>query len=547
MNKTKYSIGLDFGTLSARAVIVNVANGEHQPCQSVFYYPNKIMTSLNGVTLPENYALQNPADYVAALEFLLPDVLTRNEISSEEVIGVGIDFTDCTIIPTDSTMTPLCFLKKYENSPHAYAKLWKHRAKEKYAKAVYDAAIKEAPEILSVTGNEMASEFMIPKLYEIFCEDREIYDATYKFISAGDFVASLLVGGTPIHSKAFSAKQHYIGDSYPNKKLFSSLDECFASVYEEKTVTLLTSVGSPIGRICPKWAKQTGLSEKTVVAAPIIDAHGAIPAIKISDGTLIAVLGTSAAVELTTKSKAIPSGMLAVSQGSVCEGLNTIEAGLAAMGDLFDWFIKNCLPRNYFDSAERLGMNIHEYLCSLAEKQRVGEHGLIAIDWWNGSRSVTLDGSLSGCIIGLRLSSKPEDIYRAILESTVFEIRRITDSLKSQNIPVNEIFATGGIANKNPFLMQIFADVLNEPIRCLKVENSSALGSAIMGAVAAGAYGSVCEASEKMRCPVAKTYYPVGASHLEYEKLYSLYCELHECLGKSNYSVMKALSDMREQ
>lgn len=536
----RYSIGLDFGTLSARAIIANVANGETLPYESVFNYPHAVMQELNGTLLPKNYALQHPSDYIKALEFLLCDVINKNHIEKDSIIGIGIDFTDCTVLPVTKDMTPLCMLDEYKNEPHAYAKLWKHHAKEEYTDIVSAAAHSYHDDILSVTGGKMTSEFLIPKLYEIFREAPQIYNDTYKFISAGDFIASLLIGKKLIHSKAYSAKQHYNGNKYPTREFFSSIDEGFADVYEKKTVLSLSSVEKSAGYLCEEWAIKTGLSSSVAISAPILDAHSAIAASGIEEGRATLVLGTSAVFETLTKGKKSVDGALATSFESIAEGFTTIEASIAAMGDLFDWYIKNNLPASYESKARELKLNAHQYLRSLAEKQEIGAHGLIALDWWNGSRAIVLDNNLSGMILGLRLSTKPEDIYRALIESAIFAIRQIFDSFISAGIKIDRLSATGGIALKDPFLMQICASVLNIPIDCLASKQATALGSAIYGAVAGGAYESVTDASRAMRSKTSITYYPIKNDHIAYEKIYKEYLRLYKYFSNENH-VMEVL------
>lgn len=538
----KYSIGLDFGTLSARAVLSNTENGSTLPYESVFYYPHAIINEIDGTPLPQNYALQHPKDYIDALKFLIPDILANNFVDKNLIIGIGIDFTDCTVLPVDKDLTPLCLTEKYKSSPHAYTKLWKHHTNEKYAKAVYDAILTSDSSVLSVTGGEMTSEFLIPKLYEIFCEDRELYEDTYKFMLGGDFIASLLIGKKEIHSKAYVAKQHYNDTSYPSNDIFAAIDPDFADVYQNKTVTELSSVEQRIGYLCAEWAEILGLPQSVAVAAPILDAHSAISAAGIAPNRVVLALGTSAVVETLTQNNSHVDGILASSYESVANGYYTVEAGLAAMGDLFDWFIKSCVPDNYIKKATDAGLNIHQYLRSLAEPQEVGEHGLLALDWFNGSRSIVLDNDLSGMIIGLRLSTKPEDIYRALIESTAFGIRRVIECFISQGIKINSISATGGITLKDPMLMQILASVLNMPIECLASKQATALGSSIYGALAGGAYENITDASQAMKSAVAITYYPICEDNEKYERIYAHYLRISEYFRRDN-NIMKFLSE----
>lgn len=546
MSKKRYSIGLDFGTLSARAILTDVENGKSMPHESIFHYPHAVITKLGDKALPTGYALQDPSDYIEALKFLLCDLTEKNSIDKSSVIGIGIDFTDCTVLPVNKDMTPLCMLEKYKNEPHAYAKLWKHHAKEKYAEKIEAIAHKYIPELLDVTGEKMTSEFLIPKLYEIYIEAPNVYNDTYKFISAGDFVASLLIGKKEIHSKAFSAKQHYNGIDYPKRDFFTAIDSGFTDVYEQKTITSLSSVENSLGKLSAEWSAITGLSDFVDIAAPIVDANGAIAASGIDSERAYLVLGTSATVEIVTPSNVSVKGAIARSYESVANGLYTIEAALAAVGDLFEWFIKGFVPEAYITAAQEKGLNIHSYLSSLAEKQSIGEHGLIALDWWNGSRSVILDNRLSGLIVGLRLSTKPEDIYRALIESTVFSIRKIFDSFKEQGITVNRVSATGGIALKNSLFMQICASVINIPIECLDSKQATAIGSSVYGAVAGGAYKSVTEASSAMKCHIAKTYYPIKKDNEKYEEIYCQYSKLREVFSNGSLGIMEYLSENKK-
>ena len=542
MSKKRYSLGLDFGTLSARGILANVDDGSILPYESVFNYPHAIITQLGDVSLPSNYAIQHPVDYTDALTFLICDLLSKNNVAKESVIGIGIDFTDCSFLPINEDFIPMCMLDEYKNAPHAYVKIWKHHAKEEYTQKILHCAKEYDETLLEVSGDTLTSEFFIPKLYETFCESRKLYDETYKFVSAGDFVTSLLIGKKLIHSKSFSAKQHYNGNAYPTTEFFSLIDKDFANAYEEKTVTELSPPFASVGTLCKEWANKVGLCEGIAVSAPIIDAYGAISASGIKEDRAVLVLGTSAVLEAVTSPKHSIKGLLASSYESIAPKMTTIEAGLAAMGDLFEWFIKNCLPAEYSKKAEELNMTPHQYLRLLSKDQKIGAHGLIALDWWNGCRSMHLNNTSSGMIIGLKLSTKPEDIYRALLESTAFGIRRILDCLAEQGIVFSEIFATGGISLKDPMLMQICADVFNIPIFCLSATQATALGSAIYGAVAAGAYDSIITASEKMASKIATAYYPTKANHKEYEKIYNEYKKIFDYYNQNNDSIMTFLS-----
>ncbi len=532
----KYTIGLDFGTLSARAVMLDTADGSDLGVESVFVYPHGVMTEVCGKTLPEDYALQDPADYEAALEFLLCDIVKKSGAEPHQIVGIGIDFTSCTVLPVDKDCRPLCEYPEYKNEPHAYVKLWKHHGAEKYLDKINAAVATHGGDMLDCCGGVMASEFMIPKLYETFAEAPQVYSAAHRFLNAGDFAVSLLCGEICSHSTAYAViKENYdesIG-GYPPRAFFESLGEGFGDVIEQKLGRELSVVGSRVGGLSPEWAQRCGLLCGVAVAAPLIDAQSSLAAAGIYNEGALLVLGTSAVLVVNTDSKNKLRGVLSQGLGSAAPNIMTLEAGLAAMGDLFAWFVDNCVPESYTRAAKEKGMSIHAYLRSLAENKKVGENGLIALDWWNGNRSVIQNNRLSGMIIGLRISTPPEDIYRALIESTAYGLRRVLENYTEQGVKVGSIAATGGIAYKDEMLMQIFADVFGRDIGVLASPQSASHGAAIYGAAAASVYDSVSEAFAKMRCPVMKTYSPDAESAAVYERIYGEYKKLYDYFGNN--------------
>lgn len=542
----KYSIGIDFGTLSARALIANVADGTVIGRSETFEYPHGVMSELFAQKLPDDYALQHPDDYVLALTTLIPSLMSKNQISPDDVVGIGIDFTACTVLPLDKDGKPLCSSPRFERDPHAYAKLWKHGGANKYAQRIEDIA-REYGDMLRITGGILSGEFMIPKLYETLVESPEAYAATDKFINAGDFIASLLCGRY-VHSASFATiKEHYdnmCGTGHPPREFFAQIDPEFEDLLD-KLGQKLDSVGDSCGTLTPEWAERLGLSTKTHVAVPIIDAHGSFGAAGIGDGVAVAVLGTSAVMAVLSSKKRFVDGIHAQGYEATAKGLMTYEAGIRAMGDLYAWFVENCVPAAYEREAAAKGMNVHAYLRSLAEQKKVGESGLIALDWWNGNRSVIPNDKLSGMILGMRLSTRPEDIYRALIESTVFELRRVYENYTKSGVEIKTFIATGGIAAKDPMLMQILADTLGRDVDCLVASDATSLGSAVFGACAAGIYGSLEEATAKMKIPSAKTYTPIPENVEAYDKLYSRYVELYDYFAAGGNDVMNFLYDYK--
>ncbi len=546
----KYTLGLDFGTLSARAVLVDTASGEALEHESVFSYPHGVMTELCGRALPKNYALQHPDDYEEALVFLLCDMVVaakKNGISPESIVGIGVDFTTCTVLPTDKQGVPLCKQERFANDPHAYVKLWKHHGAEKYLPEINKAVAAAGTDMLDCSGGVMSSEFMIPKIYETYVESPEVYDATALFYNAGDYVCSRLAGGASCHSMAYaSIKEHYdksLG-GYPSREFFKILGgEGFENVVEEKLNPHLNQVGERIGGLSHEWAERTGLSAGIAIAPALIDAQSSFGAAGLSDGSSLLVLGTSAVFAVNTSSKEKVRGVLSQGVGSAIPEMMTLESGLSAMGDLFAWFVDNCVPAHYTDAAKARGMNIHAYLRSLAEQKKVGQSGLITLDWWHGNRSVIQNDRLSGMIVGLRLSTPPEDIYRALIESTAYGLRRIMENYEEQGVAVKNIVAAGGIAYKDEMLMQIFADVFNRDIHVIASQQSASHGAAVYGATAAGVYANVIDASAAMRCGILRTYSPIAENSAAYERLYTEYKKLYEYFGHS--TLTDTLADMR--
>ena len=543
----KYTIGIDFGTLSARALIADAENGNVLPFVASFDYPHGVMTELCAKTLPSGYALQHPRDYIDALDALIPQLLENNSIEGEQIAGIGIDFTACTVLPLGSDGTPLCFEQEFEDEPHAYAKLWKHTGAQKYSERIESIA-KEYGDMIKISGGILSSEFMIPKIYETFTEAREVYDSTFSFVNAGDYIASELTGNT-IHSMSYATiKEHYdnaFGKGFPPREFYAKIDPLFADM-PEKLGTDLTPVGISCGTLTKKWADRLGLCTHTAIATPIIDAHGAFGAAGIEDGRVIAALGTSAVIAVLSKNKRYVPAIHSHGYEATAPGLMTFEAGIRAMGDLYSWFVKRCLPKEYFEAAQENGMGIHAYLRSLAQKLKIGENGLIALDWWNGNRSVIPDDELSGMIVGLRLSTRPEEIYRALIEASAFELRRVCENYEEHGLSIKSVVATGGIAAKDPMFMQILADVLKKDVEVLSSSEATALGSAVFGAAAAGLYPSVAEASAKMKQPIARTYTPTCEDSKAYDKLYERYVRLYDYFGKTD-DVMKFLYNFKNK
>ena len=535
-----YTIGIDFGTLSGRCVLVDCMNGR-EVAESILPYPHGVMDEQlpSGKKLLPQFALQHPEDYVQVVSTTIKDVLSKAEIQPDQVVGIGIDFTSCTLMSVDKAGVPLCMRPEFVDEPHAYVKLWKHHAAQPEADAINRLASERNEPWLNAYGGRVSSEWALPKILETLHHAESVYLHTARFMEAADWIISLLTG-TEIHSLPFAGyKALYHNGTYPSNDFMIALDRKLDGIVGTKLSEKIGDFSAPAGYLSKQGAELTGLKEGTPVAVPQIDAHAAMPALKITGpGELMLIMGTSACHIVNSLDAADVHGICGYVADGVIPGLVTYEAGQAAVGDIFDWFVKNCVPASYEKEADSRGISLHTLLTEKAEELSVGQTGLIALDWFNGNRSILDDSQLSGMILGLTLGTKPEHIYRALLEATAFGTKVILDALA---FPIHTIKVAGGIANKNRLLMQIYADVLNRPIGVSQSTQAAALGSALYAAVAAGIYPNIDKAAEAMGKPVTTFYSPDGEANKAYQILYHEYVKLHDYFGKGGNHVMKRL------
>lgn len=551
---TKYSIGVDYGTQSGRAVLVEVGTGR-EVATAVKEYTHGVMDEFlpDGKTkLEHDWALQHPADYLEVLEITIPEVLTKAQVSAEDVIGLGIDFTACTVLPIDRNGTPLCFQPELSSNPHSYVKLWKHHAAQDEANRLNEIAEARGEKFLSRYGGKISSEWMIPKVWQILNEAPEIYDGADQILEATDWVISQLTGEITRNSctagyKAIWHKQ----DGYPSQDFFKALDPRLENVVEEKLSTKIFPIGAKAGEITEKAAKLTGLKPGTAVAVANVDAHVAVPAVGITEpGKLLMIMGTSTCHILLGEEEKVVPGMCGVVEDGVIPGYMGYEAGQSCVGDHFEWFTENCVPTSYQEEANARGINIHRLLTEKASKLQVGESGLLALDWWNGNRSTLVDADLTGVLLGATLLTKPEEIYRALIEATAYGTRMIVETFRNNGVPVNEVFAAGGIAEKNTMMMQIYSDVLDMDIKISASSQTPALGSAMFGAVAAGkdrgGYDNITDAAKDMGRVKEYIYQPIKANADVYNQLFNEYARLYDYFGRGENNVMKTLKKIKK-
>lgn len=550
----KYSIGVDFGTLSGRAVLVDTTTGE-EVAVAVHQYAHGVMDEKlpDGTPLPVDWALQHPRDYLDVFSVTIPAVMKMASVSPEQITGVGIDFTACTMLPVMVDGTPLCFLDEFKSRPNAWIKLWKHHAAQDQANKLNAIAEERGEKFLRRYGGKISSEWMIPKIMQTVDEDPAVYDAAAKFIEAADWVVWQLTGRETRNTctAGYKAIWHK-HDGYPSDEFFRALHPKMENLVDEKLSRTLMPVGTRAGVITPAAARLTGLKEGTAVAVANVDAHVSIPAVGITtSGKMLAIIGTSTChMLLGDEEKEVP-GMCGVVEDGIIEGFFGYEAGQSCVGDHFQWFAENCTPADYKAEADAMAIDLHALLTEKAARLTPGESGLLALDWWNGNRSVLVDVDLTGLIAGMSLATRPEEIYRALIEATAYGTRMIIETFNENGVPVNEFYAAGGIAEKNPFVMQIYADVINMEIRISGSPQAPALGSAMFGAVAAGkaagGFDTIMEAAAVMAKVRDHTYRPVARNAEVYDKLFAEYRMLHDYFGRGTNDAMKRLKQIKKE
>jgi len=547
----KYVIGLDYGTESGRALLVAVDNGE-EVATSVVPYADCVIDHVlpgTGRQLEPDWALQNPRDYLAVVEQAIPAVLKEAGVSGDDVIGIGTDFTSCTMLPIDAAGTPLCMKPEFAANPHAWVKLWKHHAAQPEADLINETARRMGEPWLARYGNKISSEWFFPKALQILNEAPEIYDAAARLIEAGDWIVLQLCGEEKRNACAAGYKAIW-DEGYPSREFFKALHPKFENVVEEKMRGDIYPAGVRAGGLLPEIAAKVGLKPGTAVAVGGVDAHVAVPAATVTDeGKMVIIMGTSLCHLLCGVDKKVVEGICGVVKEGILPDYYGFEAGQAGGGDIYAWFIKNCVPPWVFEEAKKEGTDVHGYLSKHAAALQVGESGIICLDWWNGNRSILVDADLTGLMLGMTLASKPHEIYRALLECTAFGTFKIIKQFEESGVPISEIYACGGLPGKNPLLMQIFSDVTNRELKISASDQTVALGAAMWGAVAAGAanggYDNVTQAAEKMARLRDIVYRPNAENHAKYARLFAEYEKLHDLFGRGGNNAMKTLKDMR--
>jgi L-ribulokinase len=533
----QYVVGIDFGTLSGRALVVRVGDGAEVGTAVHNYSHGVIETALpaSGKPLPPDWALQDPNDYRDVLRHAVPAAVTAAGVRPDQVVGIGVDFTACTMVPTLADGTPLCELPDLRERPHAYVKLWKHHAAQPHADRINALAHERAEPWIRRYGGKISSEWEFAKGLQLLEEDPEVYHRTQRWIEAADWIVWQLCGVETRNVCTAGYKGIYQDGRYPSAEYLAALNADFAG-FVEKLEHPLSALGDRAGGLTEEAAAWTGLPAGTAVAVANVDAHVTAAAVKaLVPGRMVAVMGTSTCHVVNGTTLAEVPGMCGVVDGGISAGAWGYEAGQSGVGDIFAWFVQHAAPP---------GLDSHEVLTQLAAEQPVGAHGLVALDWWNGNRSLLVNHELSGVIVGLTLATRPAEIYRALLESTAFGTRMIMDAFEQAGVAVDELIVAGGLVS-NSFLMQIYADVTRRPLGLAGSAQGPALGSAIHAAVAAGCYPDVPTASVAMGSLERDRYLPDEERAKVYDELYAEYRALHDYFGRGGNDAVLRLRAIR--
>jgi L-ribulokinase len=556
----RFALGLDFGTNSVRALLVDVDNG-NELSTSIFKYE----TGQNGIILdPDNphLARQHPLDYLKGLEMSVKKALGEAkkadaDFEPTQVIGIGIDTTGSTPLPVDREGIPLCFKEGFKDNPNAHAWLWKDHTSTEESALITELAAREHPEYLAKCGGTYSSEWFFSKIFHCLRTDSDVFGAAYSWVECCDYVPAVITGTSRPEqmkrSRCAAGHKAMFSDKWgglPSKEFLARLDPRLRELRDRLYDRSFTS-DRTAGLLTQEWAERLGLPSGLPIAVGAFDAHLGAVGSGVAPGKLVKIIGTSTcdiAVWPGDEPLADIPGVCGIVDGSVLPRCYGIEAGQSAVGDIFNWFVQYIQPGG-------VDKGSHEALTKAAERIKPGQSGLLALDWNNGNRTILVDQRLTGMLIGQTLHTRPEEIYRVLIEATAFGALTIINRIEEYGIKISEVINCGGIAEKNPLIMQIYADVLGREMKVARSAQTCALGSAIAGAVVAGkkdgGYADFPEAQSVM-CGIKDIFYaPDPRHHRVYRELYGLYSQLHDAFGRKEwsgqlYNVMKDLLKIRE-
>jgi L-ribulokinase len=544
LTRPAYAIGIDFGTESGRALLLDLRSGEEKAVAEV-RYPSGVIDRVLPPTAEElapDWALQDPDDWVAVVEGAVPAILRSAGVPAGEVVGLGVDVTSCTVLPVRSDGVPLCTLPEWRSRPHAWPKLWKHHAAQPVADRLNEVADARGEDFISRYGGKLSSEWYFPKLIELWLGDREVYDAADGFIEATDWIVWHLTGNerrqacTAGYKACWSAR-----DGLPAVEFFEAAFPGFSRP-DEKLGTTFYPLGSLAGRLRADVAARVGLPDTVAVAVGNVDSFVSMPGAGVEEpGAYVMVVGTSICDMVVDPDEIRLPGITGVVADGILPGFFGYEAGQPAVGDMLAWFVDELARPAAGDPFAELER--------AAAPLAPGATGLVALDWWNGNRSILADADLTGAIFGLTLQTTPEEIYRALLESIAFGNRRVMENFAEHGLELGEVVACGGIAERSPLVMQLIADTSRRAVRVPASSQIPARGSALFGAVAAGGeaggFDDIATAIAATRPGTARTYVPDGTAGAIYDEAYAIYRSLYENLGRTQVELLHGLKRIR--
>lgn len=543
-------VGVDFGTLSARAVVVRASDGTELGTGIAEYRHGVIERALpdSGRPLPADWALQDPADWQAALGAAVREALRDGGVDPASVAGIATDFTACTVLPVLRDGTPLCEISELRDRPHSWPKLWKHHAAQAQADRITALAHERDEPWIARYGGRISSEWEFAKALQLLEEDPDVYRLTERWIEAADWIVWQLCGAETRNTCTAGYKGMYQDGRYPSAEYLKALNPEFGDFAQTRLGGVpLAPLGARVGSLTAAAAALTGLPAGIAVATGNVDAHVTAPAAgSIAAGQMLAIMGTSTCHVMNGGTLAEVPGICGVVDGGITAGSYGYEAGQSAVGDIFAWWIGQGVPESYRAAARERGESLHEHLSALCAEQPVGGHGLVALDWMGGNRSILVDHHLSGVIVGLTLATTPEDVYRALLESTAYGTRVIVEAFDAAGVPVTEFVVAGGLKG-NPLLMRIYADVLRRPVSIAGSSQAPALGSAIHAAVAAGLYPDVASASAAMGRIERAAFTPDPGRADAYDALFAEYRVLHDYFSGRGAAASDVLHRLRQR
>lgn len=547
---SKYVFGFDFGTLSCRGVAISLDDGSLAATEECHYQHGVISGTMKHkpIPLPNEWFLQDPEDWVESMSIVSQRLLKDSGIRPEDVVGIGTDFTSCTLLPIKKNGEPLCLDERFRDNPNAWPKLWKHHGAQSYAERIERYAKAHTTWLKEYFGNSVSSEWVFPKMMQVAEEAPEIYREADYFIEAVDYIVLLMTGNLARNSGVLGVNAFWIeGRGYPDREFCKAIHPLMENVAETKLAGDFVKAGDAIGYLTAEMSGKLGLTTKTVVAAGHSDGAVAGCGAGVTEsGSMMLVMGTSTCHQMMYHDFRSFDGVCSIAADGMIPGLYGYESGQPATGDLFGWFAENFVPARYVERAAQEGKSLLTYLGELAEKIKPGESGLVALDWFNGNRSILSDYNLSGAVIGLTLHTKTEEVFRALVEANIFGSKRILDNYEENGVHISTLYAVGGIALKSPWIMQMCADIFNQEVIVPQFNNVPARGAAACAAVAVGkAYGAPgCvdfeESSRRLIPKERLIYHPHDEMSKLYEQVYRYYRKLHDIFGMDD-SFMRGL------